>query len=183
MEEGILARPQDVQVGAMPGLDRDRPIHQHWVAVAFKDDLEHANALLDEYVASPPVDEAEWAHEAEPDLTLLPPDLVIPCVRCKHDLRDLVRSSGVVRCVSCGTENDPVQRVVARHGPEALLGCYPDDEPEDPDWSEEAVIRRLHLPCPHCQCPLHALDLVGDCPACGGAYNKRAIVRHAFEAM
>ncbi len=86
-------------------------------------------------------------------------------------------------CPACGGVNNPVDRILARHGPEALLDCYPDDEPEDPEWTEEAVIRRLQLPCPHCRYSLHELELVGRCPACGGAYNKHAIVRHAFDAL
>jgi hypothetical protein len=193
MEEGLLARPQDVLIGTMPGIDRDRSCHEHWVTLAFKADLEHAGALLDEFDAAPPTPDSEWADEAEPDLTRLPTGLTIPCETCGYDLRPLVRpstraprptpSTAPIRCPECGTINLPLDRVLARHGPEALLDCYPDDEPEDPDWTEEAVIRRLHLPCPHCRCPLHALDLEGHCPACAQPYNKRAIVRHAFDAL
>lgn len=190
MEEGLLARPQDVLIGTMPGIDRDRPCHEHWVTLAFKADLEHAGALLDEFDAAPPTPDSEWADEAEPDLSRLPRSLTIPCETCGYDLRPLIRphasktpSTAPLRCPECGTSNLPLERVLARHGPEALLDCYPDDEPEDPEWTEEAVICRLHLPCPHCRCPLHALDLEGHCPACAQPYNKRAIVRHAFDAL
>ncbi len=186
MEEGLLARPQDVLIGTMPGIDRDRPCHEHWVTLAFKSDLEHAAALLDEFDATPVPPDAEWADESEPDLTRLPASLAIPCEACGHDLRPLVQPAhptAAIRCPGCAATNLPLERVLARHGPEALLDCYQDDEPEDPDWTEEAVICRLHLPCPHCRCPLHALDLEGHCPACAQPYNKRAIVRHAFDAL
>lgn len=189
MEEGLLARPQDVQVGTLPGIDRDRPCFEHWVTLAFKEDLEHAAALLNEFDATPDPPDSEWADESEPDLTRLPPSLTVPCETCKYNLRSLIRSTSKspstapIRCPECGTSNLPLERVLARHGPEALLDCYQDDEPEDPDWTEDAVIRRLHLPCPHCRCPLHALDLEGHCPACAQPYNKRAIVRHAFDAL
>lgn len=183
MEEGVLARPHDVTLGVMPGLDRDHPIVEHWVAVAFKDDLPHARDLLDAFDAEPPPSTEDWAHETEPDLSRLPPGLTVPCEHCRYDLRSLVRSPAEVRCPECGHPNDPVERVLARHGPEALIDCYQDDAPEDPEWTEDAVIRRLSLPCPHCACPLHALPLTGRCPACDRAYDKRRIVRHAFDAQ
>ncbi len=183
MEEGLLARPHDVLVGVMPGIDRDRPIHEHWVALAFPEDREHGLALLDEFDAIPAPPEAAWADEAEPDLARLPPGLTVPCAGCGRDLRPIVRAAASVRCPACAAPNDPVARVVETHGPEALLDCYPDDEPEDPEWTEEAVIRRMHLPCPHCRCPLHALPLVGDCPACARPYDKGVIIRHAFQAL
>jgi hypothetical protein len=184
MEEGVLARPHDVLLGVMPGIDRDQPYYEHWVAIAFPQDAEHARALLDEFDATPRPDDADWAHETEPDLSRLPPGLTVPCVGCKHDLRPLVPASPAdeIRCPACGVVNDPVRQVIQRHGPEALIDCYPDDEPEDPEWTQEAVIRRLHLPCPHCRCPLHALPLTGECPACRKSYSKPAIVRHAFDA-
>ena len=183
MEEGVLARPLDVQLGVMPGLDRDQPFYEHWVTVAFKQDTDHALALLDVFDETPPPDHEEWAHQAEPDLTRLPADLPVPCAGCRYDLRPLIRSPEPVVCPECGRSNDPVDRVLTRHGPEAMIDCYHDDEPPDPEWSEEAVLKRLQLPCPHCACPLHGLDVEGACPACGRSYNKISIVRHAFESL
>lgn len=183
MEEGLLARPQDVPVGAMPRVGREGPRYEHWVVLAFAGDLEHGAALLREFEALPAVRESESDPEVEPDLSRLPTALTIPCGSCRYDLRALVRSAAPVTCPECGVSNDPIERILARHGPEALLDCYPDEEPEDPEWTEEAVIRRLQLPCPHCGYALHDLEPIGACPACGRAYNKRAIVRHAFDAM
>lgn len=180
----MLARPLDVQIGVMPGLDRDRPYHEHWVTVAFKQDVDHALSMLDVFDQMPKPDHEEWAHQAEPDLTRLPADLRVPCAGCRYDLRPLIESTAEIVCPECGRSNDPIDRVLTRHGPEAMLDCYhEDDEPEDPEWTEEAVLRRLQLPCPHCECPLHGLEIEGDCPACAKPYNKINIVQHAFESM
>jgi hypothetical protein len=187
IEEGVLAQPQEVRVGVMPGLDRDRTINEHWVIIPFKQDLGHARDLLDEFDAQPTPDEPEWADQTEPDLSRLPAGLTVPCAGCRHDLRPMLNTAKrptEILCPLCHRANDPVQRVIARHGPEALMDCYPDDDtPEDPEWTQEAVIRRLHLPCPHCACPLHALPVEADCPACARPFDKRAIVRHAFDAI
>lgn len=190
LDEGVLARAQDEHTGrrTLPGLSTGHI--RHWVAIAFESDREHATALLDEFDAAPPPPEMAPDDQPipdDPDLTLLPPGITVPCARCRLDLRPFVHADPAVRCPECGCDNDAVQRILARHGPEALIDCYPQDDPgDDPDASrasEHAALARLHLPCPHCACPLHALPPQGPCPACGKPYDKRAIVRHAFDAL
>ena len=190
LDEGVLARAQDEHTGrrTLPGLTTGHL--RHWVAIAFEADRDHATALLDEFDATPPPPDPGPEDQPiphDPDLTLLAAGVTVPCVQCRYDLRPLVRADPAVRCPECGCDNDAVQRILARHGPEALIDCYPQDDPDDgpdaPHAAEDAALARLHLPCPHCACPLHALPPAGPCPACGKPYDKRAIVRHAFDAL
>lgn len=89
MEEGLLARPQDVPVGTMPRIGGHEPRYEHWVVLAFREDLPHGAALLNEFDALPlpPDSESAGLSEAEPDLSRLPPGLSVPCASCRHDLR------------------------------------------------------------------------------------------------
>ncbi|MEM9372390.1 MAG: hypothetical protein AAGA55_01990 [Planctomycetota bacterium] len=181
--EGVLARGYQREAGRVRlGLVGGPTQFEAWVAVAFEPDILAAEEILDDFDRSPLPDEGEWEAQTEPDLSKLPTDLLVPCEWCKADLRPDIdaRSRGGVpiRCRSCNRDNDPVDCVVARHGPEALLGCYP--EPADPDWIDEGTLNTLRLPCQRCRYPLSGLPPVGLCPECSAPYDKRAIVEKSF---
>ena len=181
--EGVLARGYQREAGRVRlGILGGPTQYEAWVAVAFEPDLPGAIEILDEFDRSPFPAESEWESQAEPDLSRLPTDLTVPCAWCKSDLRpDINAKSGAgspIRCRSCNRDNDPLDRVVARHGPEALLGCYP--EAADPDWIDRETMDGLRLPCQRCGYRLSGLSPVGLCPECAQPYDKRAIIEKSF---
>ncbi|MFK7883579.1 MAG: hypothetical protein AB8F26_05270 [Phycisphaerales bacterium] len=181
--EGVLARGYQREAGRIRlGMMGGPTQYEAWVAVAFEPDLPAANEILDEFDQSPLPSESDWHDQTEPDLSKLPSDLVVPCEWCKADFRTDINSGSksgtVIRCRSCNKDNDPVDRVVAKHGPEALLGCYP--EATDPDWIDAATLDGLRLPCQRCGYRLSGLSLIGQCPECAEPYDKRAIIEKSF---
>jgi len=180
---GILARGYQYEVGRVRLGQFGVPTElQNWVAVAFEIDVPGASELLDEFDRTPLPAESDWQDQTEPDLASLPPDLPVPCEWCKADMRPDInarsKAGTPVRCRSCNRENDPVDRVVAKHGPEALLDCYP--PAGDPDWIDDETLLGLRIPCQRCQYSLSGLPPVGQCPECATEYDKRAIVEKSF---
>ncbi|GEM_PF-1295436 len=181
--QGVLARGYQREAGRVRLAMLGGPTrYEAWVAVAFDADVPAAEEILDEFDALPLPSGSEWEAQTEPDLSRLPTDLAVPCEWCKSDLRPDIdarsREGTPVRCRSCNRDNDPVGRVVARHGPEALLDCYP--EPSDPDWIDEPTLRALQLPCQRCLYRLTGLPPIGQCPECAQPYDKRAIIEKSF---
>jgi rubrerythrin len=135
------------------------------VLVSQHDQRGLAEALLDEFEAEP------VSHVEEPALL---PDLS----RVDSSLAPLCPSCGVTlpmdasrdRCPGCHAEVDITALIVAAHGPEALVDCYPDAAmPVDPAGIE--------LTCAVCDYALAGLGMVGRCPECGEPYDKDAIIR------
>lgn len=182
--EGVLARghQKGSTLAESLGINTGPDHSETWVFIAFDADKEFATELLDEFDQSPLPTHSEWQDQTEPDLSRLPTDLPVPCEWCKADLRpDIDARSNAdkpVRCRSCTRDNDPVERVVAKHGPEALLVCYP--EPADPDWIDEPTLAGLLLPCQKCLYRLTGLPPIGQCPECAEPYDKRAIIEKSF---
>lgn len=182
---GVLAR--GIEKGGNPALDAlgYRTQRTGVVVIAFEIDRPAAIELLDEHAVTPEPDESAWSAQATPDLSRLPRSMTVPCTGCGADLRNLpgvrLEAGRPLACARCGAANDPIDAVVARHGPEALLGCYP--EPSDPAWIDDATLALLRIPCPTCRYPLAGLVACGACPECGRAYDKRAIVERSFMGM
>jgi hypothetical protein len=140
------------------------------VMVLDKAQVEQARALLE---AWEPVDDVDWA-EAVPDLSRLDRALAPACPLCDGVLP---MRADLERCPSCGGEVDVAELIVAAHGPEALAPCY--EVAPAPIDERRLLSARLH--CPRCHYSLEGLPLGGNCPECGGAYDKRAIVRSMVE--
>ena len=181
---GLLARGYQRETGRVRlGHFAGPPVRQDaFVAVAFEPDRAPGEELLDEFDQLPMPDESEWSASAEPDLSRLPPAMTIPCLQCAHDLRQRagvrIAPGLAIECPRCGHANEPVEAVVARHGPEALLPCYP--KPADPDWIDDATLTKLRIPCQKCRYPLTGLAPAGRCPECGQTYDKRATIEASF---
>ncbi len=181
---GLLARGYQRETGRVRmGTFAGPPMRvDSFVAIAFEPDRAPADELLDEFDQLPMPDESEWSASAEPDLARLPPAMPIPCLHCGRDLRERmgvrVARGLPIECARCGKFSDPVEAVVSRHGPEALLPCYP--EPADPDWIDDPTLAQLRIPCQKCRYPLTGLAPIGHCPECGQPYDKRAIVETSF---
>ncbi len=128
-----------------------------------------AETLLEEFGDTELELEPGW-EEVEPDLTKLDPELALPdCPRCAEPLP---LDAALETCPSCGVPVDVVDRIVERHGPEALEPCYEVDEEEFVSGLEAGTI---DLPCASCGYPLGGLGATGRCPECGSLFDKRDI--------
>lgn len=180
-QHGVLARGVETPAPVIPGTFTRQPETECWVIIAFAVDAEGAAEVLDDFDALPPAEVGEWSDQSVPDLSLLPPSVTIPCSACRYDLRPQVRTArdpeAAVRCLRCGSENDAVQCVIARHGPEALLDCY---TVQSPDWMDDETLTLLRVPCQRCGHGLDGLPPQTTCPECGTGFDKRAIVERSF---
>jgi rubrerythrin len=114
----------------------------------------------------------DWTADLEPDLSLLDPkEHAIDCRSCGADLP---LDSTLRRCPSCSAEADPVERVVQRHGPEALEHAYPHHDVGMP----EAALRPedIAIGCPDCGYDLGGLPNTSRCPECGRLFDKRDLL-------
>ncbi len=146
------------------------------VLIADKRERELATALLEE-LTLPGDGEAEATDEdwepASPDLSLLDAALAPICPSCKT-VQPL--DAAVSACAACRAELDVIELLIAKHGPDVLEPCYP-DEPLD---LEEHVLIAAPVPCDRCDYTFGSLPVQGLCPECGEPYDKQAYVRRCM---
>lgn len=134
------------------------------VAVLEANQVAEAKSLLDAWQPADPID---W-DEIAPDLSRLGPGFAPICPRCDTPLP---LRADLDACPACGVDVDVPALIVEAHGPETLDACYA----EAPAIDDRLLLTaRIH--CPRCRYSLEGLPLGGNCPECGTAYDKRAIV-------
>jgi hypothetical protein len=131
--------------------------------------LARARELAAEFAASRPAPEPGWeADVALPDLSILQGRVEAPCPACNHPLP---LDPTISACPSCKAPADPVEVLIALHGPEILDACYSQKaDPADED------LRASGIACP-CGYGLTGLQESGICPECGNRYSKKSILR------
>lgn len=133
-------------------------------------DEQLARELLAEHEAAGAPDHG-WEVQALPDLTRLPAHLIPPCPSCA---KPLLLLAGDRACPSCGIIVDLVALVIQRHGPEALIICYPDEDDNDANASD---LTESSVQCAQCRYSLTGLPRRGVCPECGVTYDKQHLLQ------
>lgn len=138
--------------GAMSwGMGRGGGIYE--VVLGAKSDAELANYLLEQWASEPMELEGELDDLAEPDLSVLDPELAPDCPECQSSLP---LDASLQACPGCGSAVDVAALIVETHGPEALHDCYD----AAPSISELASVE----PCGACGGPIGER---GVCAWCG----------------
>ncbi len=172
----VIGNRMDVSGGMMNAFTHGRGIYEVVISSRRVEDL--AQAYMEEYLLDPPTLPDDWADDTHPDLTRIDPTKIPPCPSCGVGL-DPRRPLGP--CIGCRAPYDLHQLVFDLHGPEALASCYDQSEPLALVSDEE--ILGYSLDCPHCSYPLDGLEMRGNCPECGHAFDRRALIDTLFSSL
>jgi hypothetical protein len=129
-----------------------------------------ARELVAQFEMDPPEIDPGWEDDVAPDLSMLDKALIPDCPECGWRIA-IARPLGP--CQRCGARYDAQEMIFEKHGPEALAPCYETEQPVAHLSDDE--ICAIEIDCPSCAYPLDGLGVRGNCPECGGSFDRRGL--------